>query len=235
MENSLCQVFKLGRIPYQSAWKLQLRLVRERRSGERGDAILFLEHDNVYTIGRAGSRSNIKVSQQVLDDLGIQVIEVDRGGDITYHGPGQLVSYPIFDLTLHGKDMHRYVRLLEKVMIQTIACYGIFGFREAGLTGVWTEKGKIGAIGVGVKGWVSMHGVSLNVHPNMQYFSMINPCGLTDRAVTCMADFGVHVDIEDVRQEMERQFAAVFAVKIIPMRGIEDGYGKTGVAENQKS
>jgi lipoic acid synthetase/lipoyl(octanoyl) transferase len=226
MGNQLCQVCNLGRIPYQSAWELQQRLVTERRNNKRSDCILFLEHENVYTIGRAGSRSHIKVSESILNDLGIQVIEVDRGGDITYHGPGQIVGYPIFNLTLHGKDMHLYVRLLEKVLIQTLACYGIVGFQEAGLTGVWTAKGKIGAIGVGVKGWVSLHGLSLNVNPDMKYFNMIIPCGITDRAVTCMADFGVKADMENIRQEMERQFAAVFAVKIIPIRSIEDGYCK---------
>ena len=225
--DQICQCLNLGRVSYQSAWELQQRLVAERRRGERKDCILLLEHDPVYTIGRAGSRNNIKVSEQVLEDLDIQVIEVDRGGNITYHGPGQVVVYPILDLTLHGRDMHLYVRLLEKVMIQTIAAYGIIGYQETGLTGVWTGKGKIGAIGVGVKGWVSMHGFSLNVNPNMQHFSMINPCGITDRPVTCMADFGVIVDVDDVRQEIERQFAAVFSVEIIAIRSIEDGYGKT--------
>lgn len=226
MMEQFCQLMTLGRVSYQSAWKLQQRLVIERRQGKRGDCILLMEHEPVFTIGRAGSRSNIKVPERLLSDLDIKVIEVDRGGDITYHGPGQIVGYPILDLTDHGKDMHRYVRLLEEVMIQTIASYGIVGFREAGLTGVWTTKGKIAAIGIGVKGWVSMHGFSLNINPDMRHFSMINPCGITDRPVAAMVDFGVLPDMKEVCQEIQRQFAAIFAVKIISVRSTEDGNGK---------
>ncbi len=224
--NRICQFLSLGRVTYQSAWELQQCLAAERRRGERGDCILCLEHDPVYTIGRAGSRKHIKVSEEVLNDLNIEVLEVDRGGDITYHGPGQLVGYPILDLRFHGKDLHLYTRLLEEVIIQTIASYGITGFREVGRTGVWTEKGKIAAIGIGVKGWVCLHGFSLNINPNMKYFSFINPCGITDRTVACMADFGVIADLKKVEQEVQRQFAAVFAVKIIPVRSSEEGYGK---------
>jgi lipoic acid synthetase/lipoyl(octanoyl) transferase len=152
----------------------------------------------------------------------VAVLEVDRGGDITYHGPGQLVGYPILDLTLHGRDLHHYVRQLEEVIIRTIAVYGIKGWREQGLTGVWTEKGKIAAIGVGVKGWVSMHGFALNVKTDMKYFGMINPCGIIDRPAASMTSFGVTSGVNDVEDVLMEKFADVFEIEIIPARSKQD-------------
>lgn len=218
-----CRLLELERTAYEYAWDFQKEMVQQRRSGQIDDTFIMLEHDHVYTIGRAGSRNNILVAADQLKAEGVTVVEVDRGGDVTYHGPGQLVGYPILNLTAYGKDMHLYVRMLEEVIIRTIAVYGINGHRENGLTGVWTEKGKIAAIGVGVKGWVSMHGFSLNIHPDMRYFSMINPCGITNRPVTSMRDFAVSVSRNEVSHELLKQFADVFDVQITPARSKEDG------------
>lgn len=218
-----CRLIELERTAYDYAWDLQKEMVQQRRSGQIEDTLIMLEHDHVYTIGRAGSRNNILVAADQLKAEGVTVVEVDRGGDITYHGPGQLVGYPILNLTAHGKDMHLYVRMLEEVIIRTIAVYGINGHRENGLTGVWTEMGKIAAIGVGVKGWVSMHGFSLNIHPDMRYFSMINPCGITNRPVASMRDFTVSVSRNEVSHELLKQFADVFDVQITSARSKEDG------------
>lgn len=205
----------MGRVPYGTAWNIQRQMVNKRRSGQFQDAIILLEHDPIYTIGRAGSRKNIIVPAAKLEDENIMVVEVDRGGDITYHGPGQLVGYPVLDLAMHGRDLHHYVRQLEEVIIRTIGFYNIQGWREQGLTGVWTEKGKIAAIGVGVKGWVSMHGFALNIKPDMKYFKMINPCGITDRPVASMEMFGVKASLENVADVLIQNFAEVFEIEII--------------------
>ncbi len=230
--NKICGLLDLGRISYPDAWELQHNMVAERRRNEREDVLLLLEHDPVYTIGRAGSRSNIIVPEADLADAGIPVFEVDRGGDITFHGPGQVVGYPILDLSRHGKDLHKYVRQLEEVIILTIGEYGITGYREPGLTGVWTDKGKIAAIGVGVKGWVSMHGFSLNVMPDMNYFRMIHPCGITDRPVASMRDLGAFAGITDVKEKLIQHFGEVFDLKFVPVRSSEHGDVTARVAQN---
>lgn len=228
----VCRLLNLQRVSYPAAWEMQLKMVAQRRRGEMEDTLILLEHDPVFTVGRAGSHTNIKVTNSVLKAEDISVYDVDRGGDVTYHGPGQMVCYPILDLTTHGRDMHRYVRQLEEVIIRTIGEYGIEGFREQGLTGVWTEKGKIAAIGVGVKGWVSMHGFALNVHPNMQHFQMINPCGITDRPVASMEYFGVTVSLDEIRRQVVKKFTEVFDVKIVPVRSGKNGNSETRMAEN---
>lgn len=217
-----CYCYRLNRVSYGIAWEIQRQMVQERRNGQCEDSIILLEHDPVFTIGRAGSRNNIIVPDTKLKTEAVNVFEVDRGGDITYHGPGQLVAYPIMDLTLHGRDLHLYVRQLEEVIIRTIALYGIEGWREQGLTGVWTEKGKVAAIGVGVKGWVSMHGFALNVNPDMKYFGMINPCGITNRPVASMRGFGIKASLEDVADVLLEKFAEVFEFEIIPARSKKD-------------
>lgn len=230
--NKICGLLDLGRISYPDAWELQHNMVAERRRNEREDVLLLVEHDPVYTIGRAGSRSNILVTEEDLAAAGIAVFEVDRGGDITFHGPGQIVGYPILDLTQHGKDLHSYVRRLEEVIILTMEEYGITGYREPGLTGVWTEQGKIAAIGVGVKGWVSMHGFSLNVMPDMNYFRMIHPCGITDRPVTSMHDLGIIVGADAVKEKLIRHFGEVFNLKFVPVRSSEYGDITARMAQN---
>lgn len=199
-------------------WKLQQEIATVRRNGEGGDMLLLVEHLPVYTMGRSGSKNNIKVSLEMLQSKGLEVVEVDRGGDITFHGPGQLVGYPILDLRGYKQDLHYYAAMLEEIIIRTLAQYGISGFREPGLTGVWTAGGKIAAIGIGVRGWVTMHGFALNVHPEMNYFKYINPCGITDRPVVSMKELGVDAAMADVGETLIEQFADVFGVSLSMVR-----------------
>jgi lipoic acid synthetase/lipoyl(octanoyl) transferase len=200
------------------AWKLQQEISSARRSGSGDDTLILLEHEPVYTMGRSGSKDNIKASEETLAAAGIEVIEVDRGGDVTYHGPGQLVGYPVLDLKGYGQDLHRYSWMLEEVIIRTLAEYGISSFRENGLTGVWTKQGKIAAIGIGVRNWVSIHGFSLNINPDMSYFGLINPCGITNRPVAAMRDFGIDTSLDEIRGKLVQQFAAVFKVQLLPVQ-----------------
>lgn len=217
----ICCLLQLERTFYGDAWKLQQDIATARRFDNAPDTLILLEHNSVYTIGRAGSEANIKVSSETLAEQGISVIKVDRGGDVTYHGPGQLVGYPILDLIGYGQDLHRYSWMLEEVLIRTLRQYGIKCFRENGLTGVWTAAGKIAAIGIRVRGWISMHGFALNVNPDMRYFTMINPCGITDRAVVSMQGLGFDVCMLEVREQLIKQFAAVFNVKLLPTESKE--------------
>jgi lipoic acid synthetase/lipoyl(octanoyl) transferase len=199
-------------LPYQEVWQLQQDICARRRNNTGKDTLILVEHLPVYTMGRAGSKDNIKVSDEILLERGLEVIEVDRGGDVTYHGPGQLVGYPILDLRGYRQDMHYYSAQLEEVIIRTLAKYQIKSYREAGLTGVWTDHGKIAAIGIGVRSWVTMHGFSLNINPDMSYFRMINPCGITDRPVVSMCELGVRVSFDEVCVTLRKQFADIFGV-----------------------
>lgn len=212
---TVCRLLQPGRLPYAEAWQLQQKIVLARQRHAALDTLLLVEHFPVYTMGRAGSRDNIKVPETVLAARGLEVIEVDRGGDVTYHGPGQLVGYPILDLRGHGQDLHVYREQLEEVLIKTLDSFGIRGFRENGLTGVWTKQGKIAAIGIGVHRWVTMHGFSLNVNPDMSYFDLINPCGITDRPVVSLHDLGIEVSLAAVSDTLIKQFAHVFGVMMI--------------------
>lgn len=209
-----CKLLLTGRIPYTEAWQLQQELAAARRNGSGPDTLLLVEHFPVFTMGRSGSRTNIKVSDASLLSAGLEVIEVDRGGDVTYHGPGQLVGYPILDLRGYKQDLHCYSEMLEEVLIRTLAQYGIRGFRETGLTGVWTDHGKIAAIGIGARGWVTTHGFALNVDPDMSYFGLINPCGITNRPVVSMRGLGVDASQEEVGQKLLGQFADVFSIEL---------------------
>lgn len=149
-----------------------------RCQGEIGDSLITVEHDPVFTIGRSGSRRNILVSEQERERAGIPVYEIERGGDITYHGPGQLVCYPIIDLRDYGRDIKRYINSLEQAMIDLCADYGVEATRRAGYPGVWVGERKIASIGVSVRHWVTMHGLAFNIDVNKEHFAMINPCGL---------------------------------------------------------
>ena len=199
----------LGCVEYRAAWELQEKLQQERRHGERPDTVLVVRHPPVFTIGRAGSRLHILAGEEALAKEGIGVWEVDRGGDVTYHGPGQIVVYPILDLRQYGQDLHAYVRSLEEAIIRTVGAFGVPARREAGLTGVWTDKGKIAAIGIGVKGWVSMHGMALNVRPNMKHFRMIVPCGISNRPVDWLGRWQADVVEKEVQDCLLQNLADV--------------------------
>ena len=174
----------LGREAYQATHERQLRLHALRVQGAIPDTVLSVEHDPVFTIGRRGSQENLLVPPETLRREGIAVYDVERGGDITYHGPGQVVLYPIVDLRGHGRDLARYVRNLEQTVIDFLAAVEVTAQRRAGLPGVWVGERKIAAVGVHVKRWVTLHGLALNVRVNPEHFAMINPCGLRIEVVS---------------------------------------------------
>ena len=204
-----CCLRELGRIDYGAALELQKQLVAQRKAGEIPDQLLLLEHPHVITLGRNGHLENLLASSQVLEREGIAFFPNDRGGDITYHGPGQLVGYPILDLREWKRDVGAYVRALEQMIIDTLAEYGIAAGRIAGLTGVWVDERKIAAIGVHISRWVTSHGFALNVATDLSYFQYIVPCGLT-KPVTSMAQLGVAATLEEVSQKLAGHFARVF-------------------------
>jgi lipoyl(octanoyl) transferase len=186
-ERRAVAVQRPGLVAYAEALELQQQLVARRRAGEIGDTLLLLEHPHVITLGTAARRDNILIGADEERLLGIDVFETGRGGDVTYHGPGQLVGYPILDLKPDRCDLHRYVRDLEQLLIDTLATFGIAAGRKPGLTGVWVEDAKIAAIGVRVSsGWITSHGFALNVTTDLSYFGSIVPCGIRDYGVTSM-------------------------------------------------
>jgi lipoyl(octanoyl) transferase len=193
-------------MPYAEALALQRSLVEDRRAGRVDDMLLLVEHPHVLTLGmRDGGRSHILVTPEALVSRGVEVHETGRGGDITYHGPGQIVGYPIIDLKPDRCDVHRYVRDLEDVLIRTAAGYGVVAERVEGLTGVWVGREKLAAIGVRIARWITSHGFAFNVSTNLEYFDLIVPCGIADRGVTSLERLlGRTVD----RQEVEEQIVA---------------------------
>jgi lipoate-protein ligase B len=175
-----------GRTAYREAWDRQLELVEQRKTGECPDTLVFTEHEPVFTIGaRPGADQHLVWTEQILAQQGIEVVKTNRGGDITYHGPGQIVGYPIVSLR-EKRDLHAYLRDLEEVLIRTVAQFGIKADRREGKTGIWIEDRKIAAIGVAVKTWITYHGFALNVNPDLSHFAGIVPCGITDGTVTSM-------------------------------------------------
>jgi lipoyl(octanoyl) transferase len=207
------EIRRLGVVPYSEALALQRALVEERRSGCTSDVLLLLEHPPVITLGVKGDggRSHVVASAEVLRARGIQVHETGRGGDVTFHGPGQLVVYPILDLRPDRLDVHRYVRDLEEVMIRIVADYQLVATRVAGLTGVWVGNGKIGAIGVRLSRWITSHGFAFNVNTRLDDFDLIVPCGIADRGVTSLkALLGSTVSMDEVAEAASRHFCDVF-------------------------
>jgi lipoyl(octanoyl) transferase len=208
------EVRRLGRVPYADALALQRELVVERQAGRVGDVLLLVEHPHVLTLGVRGDggRSHILASAEALAARSVDIFETGRGGDITYHGPGQLVGYPIIDLKPDRRDVHRYVRDLEEVLIRVAADYGIDAGRVAGLTGIWVGDRKLAAIGVRIARWVTSHGFALNVTTDLDYFNLIVPCGIADRGVTSLsALLGHDVDRADVEDRVVRHFGDVFS------------------------
>jgi len=210
-----CRVLDLGLISYEKAYYLQKKLHEFRREGRIDDVLILLEHEPVVTMGREGKRDNILVSDELLQSKGIRVFEIDRGGDVTLHCPGQLVGYPILDLRIHGKNIHKCLRNLEEVIIRSLKVYGIDGQRIENHTGVWVGGRKIASIGIGIKGWVTFHGFSLNINSDLSYFSLIRPCGFESRTVTSMNEIlGRPVEPKDFRHQLIEQFAEVFNIKM---------------------
>ena len=207
----ICEARWLGIVQYDDGLRLQEHAVERLRSGEAPEQLLLLEHPHVFTLGRGADRSNILADPDQLESNSVEVHETGRGGDVTYHGPGQLVGYPIINLKPDRCDVHRYVRDIEEVLIRTIAEFGIEGTRISGLTGMWVGNEKIGAIGVRIARWITSHGFALNVNTDLSYFRMIVPCGITDKGVTSLSRLlGRQVDMEQVARVVARHFGEVF-------------------------
>lgn len=211
------EVRRLGVVPYADALVLQRALVEERRAGLIPDLLLLLQHPAVITLGVKGDggASNIVADSQRLAELGVGVSETGRGGDVTFHGPGQIVGYPILDLRPDRCDVHHYVRDLEEVMIRVCAGYGILAGRIEGLTGTWIGDEKIGAIGIRISRWITSHGFAFNVNTNLDYFRLIVPCGISSRGVTSLQRAtGRGVGLADAEDAMVRCFCDVFGREV---------------------
>jgi lipoate-protein ligase B len=180
-------IIDLGLMDYEKAWDLQHHLWQKRVEGHLPDLVLLLEHPHVFTLGRRGNRSHLIVSPEILEAMRIPVFHVERGGDVTYHGPGQMVVYPILGLKDYGYRLVRYVDQLEEVILRLLKDFRIEGRRDPSNRGVWVNEDKIASIGVAIKRWVSFHGFSLNYETDLKYFDLINPCGLVGRKMTTMA------------------------------------------------
>ena len=204
-------VRRLGRLSYAQGLELQAQLVADRQADRIVDVLLLLEHDPVFTRGRNAREQNLLVRESLLRSRGYDVFETGRGGDVTYHGPGQIVGYPIISLAPDRQDVHRYVRDLEEVMIRTCRDYGVDAGRVTGLTGCWVGRDKIGAIGVRISRWVTSHGFAFNVANDMAPYSLIVPCGIPDRGVTTLEKLlGRPVPLADAQAALSRNFADVF-------------------------
>ena len=209
-----CEWRDLGRTGYTEAWDLQRSLAEQRKRGEIPDQLLFVEHPHVITVGRNGRLENVLAGEPVLARAGIELHHIDRGGDVTYHGPGQLVGYPILDLREWKRDVVGYVRALEQVLIDALVEFDIRGERAAGMTGVWVAGSKIAAIGVHISRWVTSHGFALNIETNLEYFRYIVPCGL-GRPVTSMRALGSPARREEVIAAVVRRFGEVYGCEMV--------------------
>lgn len=208
-----CQVWQRGVVPYQTAWEWQQEWVAQRRENpDLEDLLLLLEHPPVYTLGRGATLDFLKFDPQ---HPPAQLHRVERGGEVTYHCPGQLVGYPILNLNYYQRDLHWYLRQLETVLIETLRGYGLKADRIAGLTGVWLNGYKVGAIGIKVSRWITMHGFSLNVNPDLEGFKAIIPCGIGDRPVGSLVQFLPGISVADIRQTLPQIFAQVFEVSLV--------------------
>jgi lipoyl(octanoyl) transferase len=203
----------LGRVPYAEALELQRSIARDRISGAISqDVLLLMEHPPVVTLGRSSKEKNLTASPEFLESRGVELFEVERGGDVTFHGPGQLVGYPIIDLKRHRQDLHWYLRSIEQALINALADYGIPGERNTSYTGVWTRGKKIASIGVHARDWVTWHGFALNVTTELSYFNLIVPCGIDGVIMTSIArELGVEeVSAHDVTERVTAKFAEAF-------------------------
>jgi lipoyl(octanoyl) transferase len=208
-------IIKTGLWDYQEAWDIQGRLHPARVAGDVEDTLILTEHPHTYTIGKAGGEANLLVDEKRLSDAGIAVHRIDRGGDITYHGPGQIVGYPILDLHDYYLDIYRFLRDLEEVLIRTLAFYDLKAERVQGLTGVWVGGAKVAAIGMKVSRWVTKHGFAFNVNTDLDYFGNIVPCGITDKSVTSIQRLvGESVSLVETRDLVAREFSSVFDIEL---------------------
>jgi len=208
-------VRRLGTVPYAAALEIQAELVRQRRAEEIGDTLLLLQHPHVLTLGTGTHEENILISPEERERRGIELYSAGRGGDVTYHGPGQLVGYPIFDLKPDRRDLHRYLRDIEEVMIGVLGEYGLQGVRREGMTGAWVGERKIAAIGVRVSsGWITSHGFALNVTTDLGFFDSIVPCGIREYGVgSLQTELGREVPMDEVEEVVVSRFERVFGMR----------------------
>ncbi len=221
-------------IDYKEAWDFQEELFKfnvdakiENRKADKvvtetKNHLLFCEHPHVYTLGKSGNENHLLLSENLLKQKGATYYKINRGGDITYHGPGQIVGYPILDLDFFFTDIHKYLRFLEEMIIRTLSEYGIKAERYEGYTGVWIDVDnplkarKICAMGVRCSRWVTMHGFAFNIHPNLEYFNNIVPCGISDKQVTSLEkELNRKVDVEEVKQKLKKHFAQLFEAELV--------------------
>ncbi len=215
MSTNTIHVVAAGRLDYLHAWRLQQRLAEARQFDHVPDLLLLTEHAPTYTIGRRGSRDNLLIDKQTLHDVGAVCYEVDRGGDITFHGPGQLVVYSIIDLGLTQRSVRRYVENLETVVMRTLQHYGLDADIDPAYPGVWLGENKVAAVGISIHHGVSYHGFALNVDPDLRYFDYMIPCGIPDRGATSLAhQTGRHVEMDEVSDLVVGHFAEVFGVSV---------------------
>jgi lipoyl(octanoyl) transferase len=206
-----CVLFDRGLIPYSEAWDWQQKLVVERKENLKlNDVLILLEHPPVYTLGQGATLDFLKFDPT---QAKYELHRVERGGEVTYHCPGQLVVYPILNLQFYQKDLHWYLRQLEEVIIQVLAAYGLIGTRISGLTGVWVEGQKVAAIGIKVSRWITMHGFALNVCPDLEGFDRIVPCGIPDKPVGSLEQFVPGITVQQIKPDLVKAFSEVFKVK----------------------
>ena len=211
---------KLGTIDYEEAHALQRELQQKRIAGDIGDTVLVLEHPPVLTLGRSARTQHVVAPPETLEAHGIRVHEVGRGGDVTYHGPGQLVVYPIIDLKPDRRDVRKYVWSLEEAMIRTCADFGLEASRIAGLNGTWIDDRKVGAVGVRISRWVTMHGLALNANTDLSHFNWIIPCGIHDKAVTSLSkELGREVTVTEAREALVGHLAGLYDAEIAWQNG----------------
>jgi lipoate-protein ligase B len=206
------KVLRIGRTPYDDALTLQRAIHAERKAGRVADTLILTEHEPVLTLGRNAGEGNILAAPERLAASGIEVVRVERGGDVTYHGPGQLVAYPVLDLSGYARDVRRYVRALEETAIRLLGLYGVEGGRQPGTPGVWADGGKIASVGVFISRWVTMHGIAINIDPDLSHFDLIVPCGLSGmRMTSLLAESGRAISMGEAEEQYLSVFRAVFA------------------------
>ena len=211
MNNKKLIYSDLGFIDYKEAWDLQKETFARRVNAETEDVLFLLEHPNTYTLGKTADKENLKGSEDYLKNNQITVYDIDRGGDITYHGPGQIVGYPIIDLNCWQKDTHKYLRALEEIIIKTCAEYNLICERNPKYTGVWINDAKIAAIGIKVSRWVTMHGFAFNINTDLNLFNGIIPCGIQDKSVTSLKkELNREVAISEVKERIVKNFKEIF-------------------------
>ena len=211
MSQRILNYCDLNNIDYQEAWDLQKEILEMRVDEKINDILFLLEHPHTYTLGKVADKRNLIGSVDYLMQNKISVFDIDRGGDITYHGPGQIVGYPIIDLKKWKQDTHRYLRSLEEVIIKTCSEYGLKGVRDSKYTGVWIGDKKIAAIGIKVSRWVTMHGFAFNINTDLDFFSGIIPCGIVDKGVTSLKnELSKSIDISEVKEKLVNNFKNIF-------------------------